>query len=80
MRNSSRCAECASRTNVLFAPTPSYLRYFQAGSGGVCSGDFAGPGRNLGFEPPVGYWCGNQSEASARYKRVHAGARARARK
>lgn len=50
-----------------FRPYGDEFKYFQAGSGGVCSGDFAGPGRNLGFDPPVGYWCGNQSEGGGAF-------------
>jgi hypothetical protein len=37
-----------------YRPYGDEFQYFQAGSGGVCSGDFAGPGRRLGFVPPVG--------------------------
>ena len=50
-----------------YRPYGDEFQYFQAGSGGVCAGDFAGPGRSLGFTPPVGYWCGNQSEGGGAF-------------
>ena len=50
-----------------YRPYGDEFIYFQAGSGGVCSGDFAGPGKQMGFTPPVGYWCGNQSEGGGAF-------------
>jgi hypothetical protein len=44
------------------------FQYHQLGSGGVCDGNFATlPGARLGFSPPTGYWCGNQSEGGGAF-------------
>ena len=47
--------------------TSDQFRVYQAGIGGVCAATFASGGAQLGFTPPVSYWCGNASEGGGAF-------------